>query len=77
MDENDNPVGKQRAMTYPIDPVDKAGFEKAYELVDQARTAKLEEVDQEYKQDLERHEAAKRLAALSIPERIFSFLIGR
>jgi len=77
VDENDNPVGQQRAISHPIDPVDKAGFEKAYELVEIARIAKQDEIDQEYKQELERHEAAKRLAARTVPERIFAFLIGR
>lgn len=78
VDENNQRIEEQsRRIVNPIDPVDKAGFEKASELVEIARLAKVDELEQEYQQELQRYEDACRAASLSIPEKILAFLIGR
>ena len=78
VDANNKRIEEQsRRLLQSIDPVDKSGFEKAFELVDIARQAKEEELDQEYQQEMRRYEEARQAASLTIPEKILAFLIGR
>lgn len=76
VDENENGV-RGRKIVNPIDPVDKRGFEEAFDFVDIARQAMQAEVDNEYEQELERQEEDLRQASLTIPEKIFGWIIGR
>lgn len=68
---------QSRQIVHPINPVDKAGFEKAFELVEIARLAKQDEIDREHQEEMQRYQEARREAALSLPEKILAFLIGR
>jgi len=76
VDETEKPIETDRYVE-GIVPVDKAGFQKAFELVDTRRQAKQKELDNEYAQELERQEEALRQASLTIPEKIFGWFIGR
>ena len=77
VDQNNKRIEEQcRRLVQTINPVDKAGFEKAFELVEIARIAKQEEVDQEHQQELQRYKQAKLDASLSFPEKILAYLFG-
>lgn len=75
LDATNQPVARERIVEN-METADQAGFSAALKKVTDLQKKHQDEIDKDHQQEMKRYQEAQRVASMSIPERILSWLIS-